>query len=119
MTKSGKTHSRGFMNTPPKRWRGKKLSGDLERKVDKTFSAGFTTCMNVKVSGAKLSIRRELLDMGYGIPVETETAIYSAQEAVGKFKTTVSQPHLESDDMWFGDPKAMPDNDLAFFGLEK
>ncbi len=64
------------------------------------------------------------------VETDTETAIVSIQAALAEVEDVESRiapqaernlglSALESDDMWFGNPKNMPDEDLAFFGLEK
>ncbi|OOY31616.1 hypothetical protein [Thioclava sp. F36-6] len=85
----------------------------------------------LNVSGVKVETYEFGSDVsGVTFNKRTETAIETVQEAFAEVESAASPvAHgvdersslavLESDDMWWGNPKDMPDEDLAFFGLEK
>lgn len=121
----------GLMASTPKR-RYRRMSESKVQKAGKVVTAAFVMDVADEVTAAKANVRRKRLHVDSGITVETHTAtaINSIQVAIGEVAGAASlvlpeaakYPNLstlESDDTWHGNPRDMPDEDLAFFGLEK
>lgn len=131
MTRSSKNSTMSFMRTASKRRVRGKHGVKALHKVAKTVTASFVTSAPFAVTGSKTVSHRKRLpnDLFMTVEMNAETAIVSIQEALVGGEEAASQVALQaeqysglsalkSDDMWFGNPKNMPDEDIAFFGLE-
>jgi hypothetical protein len=132
MTRSTKTPPMGFLSKGSQKRLQRRLGGKLKQKADKTVSAGFVMSIDFEFHGIESTEPRKRVPFSRRMRVEaeTETAINSIQKALTEVESVASQilpkteqypglTALTSDDMWFGNPKDMPEEDLAFFGLEK
>ncbi|AGI65958.1 hypothetical protein OAN307_c01910 [Octadecabacter antarcticus 307] len=127
MTRNSKKSTMSFMG----RLHGKRSVKAL-RKSGNTVTAGFVTSAPSAVTSFKTVSHRKRLPNDSLIAPKTdgETAIVLIQEALVGVEEAASQIDLpaaerysglsafKSDDMWFGNPKNMPDEDIAFFELE-
>ncbi|ARE84400.1 hypothetical protein ROSMUCSMR3_02934 [Roseovarius mucosus] len=133
MVKGSKTHFMGLtgnpMGTRRKVKRGSKVVETYKKRIK------FNVVTSLRVSGQDIKAaaykRKFPLYRDPELDVRTATAVASIYEAMAATVlpsspqiTQAKSPYagltaLESDDMWFGHPKDMSDEDLAFFGLEK
>ncbi|MBS4009594.1 MAG: hypothetical protein KGZ72_02440 [Roseovarius sp.] len=133
MVKGNKTHFMGFLAKPM----GTRRKVKRGAKVVETQKKGinFNVVTSLRVSGRDIEAaadkRKLALYRDPELDVRTATAVASIYEAMAATVipsspqvTQATSPYagltaLESDDIWFGHPKDMSDEDLAFFGLEK
>lgn len=124
MVRSSKNSNMGFMSAGPKRRAGRKHTIKASDKAGTTVSASFATSLSSAGTDSKTMIHRSnFLVMGekaVNVSARRRYVVGAEVASLDDFQAErlTRSGSLKSDDMWFGDPKNMPEEDLAFFDLE-